>query len=351
MHAFRFRRFVVVIAVLVAAPVSSAAASAARPAAAPNAYTVTKLVADQAGKAPKSDPDLVDPWGMTSSASGPWWVSDRATSRSTIYTLDGTKNALVVSTGGQPTGVVFNPKSAEFDGNSYLYATLGGGIEGWKAADGTHTILYVDHSVFGTVYTGLTIGTNSSGDFLFAADFHDAEIDVFDASFHPASVAGRFLDPSLPAGYAPFNVQNLGGFIYVTYALQDPTGTHDVPGPGHGIVDQFDADGILLNRIATGGALNSPWGLAVAPTVWGKFSNDLLVGNHGNGRINAYHVKGAAWAHHGVLDLPKGTPLKIAGLRAIALGNGGNGGPVDHLFFTAGPKLGARGLFGYVAAE
>jgi uncharacterized protein (TIGR03118 family) len=182
----------------------------------------------------------------------------------------------------------------------------------------------VDNSASGAVYTGLAIGNNGSGDFLYAANFSDGRIDVFDTTFAATTLAGLFTDPNLPAGYAPFNIQNLGGTLYVTYVGQN----------GAGIVSAFDLNGSLLRRVTTGGALSSPWGLALAPGAFGEFSNALLVGNHGDGRINAFDPLTGDLL--GSLSDIGGNPIEIYGLWGLLFGNGGNGGDLNKLYFTAG---------------
>jgi len=185
-------------------------------------------------------------------------------------------------------------------------------------------ILTVDNSTSGAVYTGLAIGNNGSGDFLYAANFSQGRIDVFDTAFGATTLAGSFTDPNLPAGYAPFNIQNLGGTLYVTYVGQN----------GAGIVSAFDLNGSLLRRVTTGGALSSPWGLALAPADFGEFSNALLVGNHGDGLINAFDPLTGVLL--GSLSDIGGNPIEIYGLWGLLFGNGGNGGDLNKLYFTAG---------------
>jgi uncharacterized protein (TIGR03118 family) len=187
------------------------------------------------------------------------------------------------------------------------------------------------------------MGNNGSGFFLYAADFHNARIDVFDSNFHSAFLPGNFTDPGLPAGYAPFNVQMLNGKLYVTYALVDASG-QVVAGAGNGIVTAFDLNGSFIGRVATGGALNSPWGLDIAPAGLGSFANDLLVGNFGDGTINAYDPVSNLFL--GQLSSAPGTPLVLDGLWALINGNGGSGGNANQLYFTAGINGGKDGLFG-----
>jgi len=348
----RVRNLGILIVIVVGLVAPDASAGPAHAAAAANSYKVVKLVADQAGKAKKTDTDLVNPWGMADSATSPWWVADHGTNRATIYGSDGTKATLVVSMQGPPTAAVFNPNAGEFRGNQFLFSTSDGLIEGWTASDGVSAAEFVNNSASQAEYMGLALDTSADGDFLYAADFHNGVIQVFDSNLNERSLgAGAFVDPALPSGYEPYSLQDPGGgILYVTYVPKDASG-QPLPGAGHGIVDAFDAAGVLLNRVATGGALNLPWGIAVAPSIWGAFHGDLLISNNGNGRINAYTVVGAAWKHVGVLKLATGKVLTIAGLRGLGFGNGGSAGAITRLYFTAGPAGGAHGLFGYVSTS
>ena len=191
--------------------------------------------------------------------------------------------------------------------------------------------------------------------FLYATDFHNGAVDIFDSSFHAVTIPGAFTDPSLPPGFAPFGIQNIGGTIYVTYALQDDDAEDDVAGGGHGFVDAFDLDGNLLRRVASRGRLNSPWGLAIAPANFGEFSTDLLVGSFGDGHIDAFDLEksqgNGEFQQNGQLHGAGGQPLAIDGLWAIAFGNGAAAGPDTTLFFTAGPQEESHGLFGKINAS
>ena len=200
----------------------------------------------------------------------------------------------------------------------------------------------MDNSAFGAVYKGLALGNNGSGNFLYAANFSSGTIDVFDSNFSPTSLSGSFTDPNLPAGYAPFNIQNLGGSLYVTYAMQN-----GASGLGQGYVNIFDLNGNFLRRLISQGPLNSPWGLALAPAKFGTYSNALLVANVGDGYINAFDpVTGNLL---GTLTDRKGNPIIIEGLRGLIFGNGGNGGDPNKLYFTAGLGGAQHGLFGSLA--
>jgi uncharacterized protein (TIGR03118 family) len=322
-------------------------------------YQQTNLVSDGFVKAITTDSNLKNPWGISFSATGPFWVSNNGTGVASLYNGSGQIQTLVVSipplAGGTapsaPTGQVFNifrsNNSFQLTSNNpavFIFATEDGTISGWNG--GTAAILKVDNSASGAVYKGLAIGNNITGDFLYAANFTGNRIDIFDSNFAPASLSGSFTDPNLPAGYAPFNIQNLGGQLFVTYAVQD--GKDDKPGPGNGIVDVYDTSGNLVKRLISNGVLNSPWGLALAPDKFGEFSKDLLVGNFGDGKINAFDpVSGALL---GTLTKPDGSDIVNDGLWGLIVGNGGNGGDMNTLYFTAGLNDEADGLFGSIAS-
>ena len=329
-------------------------------------YLQTNLVSDIPGLALATDPNLQNPWGIASSATSPLWVADNRTGVATLYNGDGVANALVVTVaptfGGAapatPTGQVFNGTSS-FEVSPgiparFIFATEDGTISGWNpSASATQAILEHDSSAAGDVYKGLAIGNNGERDFLYAANFHHGDVDVIDSSFSPVALAGSFTDPNLPAGYAPFNVQTIGGQLFVTYALQDAGGEDDLPGPGHGFVDVFDLNGNLVQRLISGGQLNSPWGLTMAPANFGAFGGDLLVGNFGDGTINAFDP--VSGAYQGTLEDSNGDPLVNPGLWGLRFGNGGNGGNTDALFFTAGipgpdGAIEDHGLFGRIVA-
>lgn len=328
---------------------------AAEPAA---AYVIDNLVSDLPGVAATVDPNLVNPWGLVHSATSPWWVSDNGTGVSTLYNGAGhpfpLASPLVVTIpvpgGGAsaPTGVVFNSTSS-FGGNKFIFATEDGTIAAWS---GGSTAALKDITTDNAVYKGLAIGNDGTRNLLYATDFHNGAVKVFDSGFTQTTVPGGFTDPTLPTGYAPFGIQNIGGKLYVTYAKQDAAAHDDEAGPGHGFVDEFDTNGNLLKRIASDDTLNSPWGLALAPNDFGPFSNDLLVGNFGDGRINAFDLSTDTLV--GQLDDGHGNPLVIEGLWGLGFGNGGNAGPTDFLYFTAGiPGPGDiedHGLFGFIAA-
>jgi uncharacterized protein (TIGR03118 family) len=258
-----------------------------------------------------------------------------------------------MSIGGHPTGIVFNGStgfiahSAGKSGPSrFLFATEDGVIAAWAPdVDLTHAIRVVNHSASGTNYKGLALSGAGRGQLLYAADFHHARIDVFDSSFHPVSLStGAFMDPRLPAGFAPFGIQAIGGDIYVTYAKQDAARSDEVAGPGLGYVDVYTPGGSLIRRVASGGRLNAPWGLALAPAGFGSYSNALLVGNFGDGRINAFQP--TSGNPLGPLNDASGRPIRIDGLWGMQFGNGIASQPVNTLFFASGPDDESHGLYG-----
>ncbi len=334
-----------------------------------NAFLQTNLVSDQAGVAQITDPLLINAWGIAlSPTGGAFWVSDNSTGKTTLYTGDvaGSKFAnagLVVSGLGDPTGQVFNNTTDFKISNgtasgvaAFIFVSEDGSITAWNPAvpppaPSTQAQLVVPAST--AVFKGVTIANNTigttTGNFLYAADFHNNKIDVFDGTFKAATLAGNFTDPNLPAGFAPFNIDNLGGKLYVTYAKQDADQHDDVSGAGNGFVDVFDTSGKFQQRLVSGGALNSPWGLTIAPAGYGQFGGDLLVGNFGDGRINAYDPTSGSFA--GTLKNTDGDPLTIGGLWGLSFGNGVTAGDKSTLYFSAGPDGEAHGLFGSLKAS
>jgi uncharacterized protein (TIGR03118 family) len=357
------RRIWLTLALLLAAGIGTIGSLPAH--AATNTFQQINLVSDIDGMALTTDPDLVNPWGISHSATSPFWVSDNGTGVSTLYNGAGAKLALTVTipppagsaagTKAKPTGQVFNG-STDFvvtgvngSGPSrFIFATEDGTISGWNpAADPTNAILAVDNSGAEAIYKGLAIGANASGNFLYAANFHAGTIDVFDKDFHQVQLSGSFADPNIHTGFAPFNIQNLAGNLYVTYAKQDADGEDDVAGPANGYVDVFDTDGNLLHRVATRGRLNSPWGLAIAPASFGAFAGDLLVGNFGDGRINVIDPVSGEFLDQ--LRDAHNRAITIDGLWGLIVGNGSSGGDADKVYFTAGPDDETHGLFGALA--
>ena len=327
--------------------------------AAVNGYLVRNLVSDIPNLADHTDPNLVGAWGISESAASPFWIADAGSGLSTLYTTNGTAIPLVVhipgaggSARGIPTGTVFNGSTgfevAPGKPAAFLFDTLDGTISGWNSTvDRTHAVVKVDNSGIGASYTGLAMGTSGSITYLYAANFHSGKIEVYNSTFTPVSLLNAFQDSMLPAGYAPFNIQNLGGNLYVAYALQNASKSFAAGGPGTGYVDVFSPSGALMHRLISQGPLNSPWGLAIAPATFGVFANDLLVGNFGDGTVNAFNP--ATGAFQGTVNDVLGTPVVIPNLWALQVGNGGSGGDPNAVYFTAGipgPDNGNHGLFG-----
>jgi uncharacterized protein (TIGR03118 family) len=316
-------------------------------------YTQTNLVSDLPGAA-IVDASLVNPWGMASAATSPIWVANNRTGFITLYTVDPatnvpSKSGLTVSIpgDGSVTGLAFSTAAGAFNGDIFLFVSEDGTVSGWRGALGTAAeTLQLGSSQ--NVYKGVADGTIAGNLYLYAANFRSAHIDVIKGSAAYPSLTGSFTDPNLPSGYAPFNIQNIGGQLYVTYALQDAAKHDDVPGAGHGLVNKFDLNGNLVARLISGGALDSPWGLALAPSNFGDFSNALLVGNFGDGTINAFNASNGAFL--GTIRNSVGVQIVVQGLWGLMFGNGGNGGATNALFFTAGiPGSGTiedHGLFG-----
>ena len=304
--------------------------------------TRSDLVSDQPGAATQ-DKNLVNAWGIAFNPAGPAWVSNNGSATTTVYDATG-KLLLTVSlpaaAGAKdpaaPTGQVFNA-SAGFSGDKFILADEGGTIAGWQPKAGAQ--VRVDSTARGAVYKGLAI----SGARLYATDFHNGKVDVFDDAYAPVTGSCAFADASLPAGFAPFGIQELGGTIFVTYAKQDDAAHDDVKGAGLGYVDAFDTDGNLLGRVASAGALSSPWALALAPASFGPIAGKLLVGNFGDGAVNVYDVDASRdfrGRRLGALLDASGTKLAIDGLWALAVS------PSGTLFFSAGPGGEQHGAFG-----
>ncbi|HYU65386.1 MAG TPA: TIGR03118 family protein [Jatrophihabitantaceae bacterium] len=323
-------------------------------------YTQTNLVSDQPGVAQTMDPNLVNPWGMSRSATSPIWVSDNGTDVATLYNGDvngspvGIQGLVVSIPGGAPTGQVFNdvsttnPTAFNLPGTTtaarFMFIGEDGDLSAW--AGGTAATLV--HHTDDAIYKGLAIAHSPSGPMLLAANFHDNRIDVFDSTFAPVSAAGMFSDPGLPQGYAPFNVAEIGGQVYVSYAKQDADAEDDVAGPAHGFIDVFTDSGAFIERLVSHSVLNSPWGMTIAPANFGQFSGDLLVGNFGDGRIHAFDPNTGEVL--GTLRGTSGKPLAIDGLWALIVGDPVIGG-TDAVLFSAGPDDETHGLFGVLRAS
>jgi uncharacterized protein (TIGR03118 family) len=326
-------------------------------------YRQTNLVSDVPGLAQFTDPDLVNPWGLIASSASPWWVADNGTGLSTLYNGSGQKQALVVTVAklpgdpdpATPTGIVFNG-SADFQlvpgvpttAARFIFVTEDGTISGWNpTVNATNSILKVNNS--GTaIYKGVTIAQTGGNNFLYAANFFGGTVDVFDKNYAAVTLpAGAFTDPDLPEGFAPFNVQNISGNVYVAFAKQNEDRDEEVAGKKLGFVDVFDGAGVLLQRFENHPSMNAPWGLALAPsTGFGKSSGKLLVGMFGSGQIATFDPATGDFA--GLLRDRHGRPIQIDGLWALRFGNGAAAGPTTTLFFTAGIDDEEHGLFGTI---
>ena len=331
-----------------------------------NAYIVRNLVSDIPDLGDYTDPHLIGAWGISESGSSPFWISDAGSGFSTLYSSSGSVIPLVVtippskSTGttgtGTPTGTVYNATTgftiATGDAAAFIFDTLDGTISGWNhTVNASEAQVMVDNSATGAVYTGLAIGTNGSNTYLYAANISAGTIDVFDSTYSPVTLPNAFQDANLPAGYVPFNIQNLGGNLYVAYALQNTSKTFIAPDAGNGYVDVYSTAGTFMSRLVSGGQLNAPWGLAIAPANFGDYANDLLVGNFGDGAVNAFNPTTGAYI--ATLNNVDGTPIVIPNLWALQAGNGGSGGDANAVYFTAGipgPDNGNHGLLGRLQA-
>jgi uncharacterized protein (TIGR03118 family) len=326
----------------------------------PGTYAVHDLNSDLTGVATHQDPDLQNGWGIAEPSTGPWWVADNGTDKSTLYDAEGTKQGLIVSiVNGAPTGIVFNGgpgfvvSATDLSGITksgparFIFASESGTISGWSpAVDATNSVVGV--TTAGAVYKGLALADGQ----LYATDFVGGKVDVFNSSFGAVTAPGGFVDPKLPAGYAPFGIAAVSGKLVVTFAKQEPGSEDELHHQGFGVVDEFDTNGNLISRIATHGQLNAPWGIALAPAGFGPFSGDLLVGNFGDGRINAFARQGdGSWERVGGLRDSSGRAISIDGLWGIGFGNNGVAGPSTTLYFAAGPNEEAHGLFGSITAN
>jgi uncharacterized protein (TIGR03118 family) len=343
-------------------------------------YAVTNLVSDIKGLGATTDLVLQNAWGVAfSPAASPFWVVDNATGCSTLYDGQGTKVARQVKIplpGGTipssacqhvnpahppsqspaaPTGIVWNATTSQTTGflvpgttlpASFIFATENGTISAWASGltPADAAVLAADVPAAGAVYKGLVFGTNPNGVFLFATNFHAGTVAVFDHAYHQVTTDGEFEDPAIPPGFAPFGIQNIEGDLFVTYAKQDAQKHDDVAGRGNGFVDVFDTEGHLLRRLVAHGQLNSPWGVARASYAFGRFSGDVLIGNFGDGTINAFDSDGN---FRGTLKGPDSKPIVIGGLWTLTLGGGSNSSS-DTLYFTAGPNDETDGLFGTI---
>jgi uncharacterized protein (TIGR03118 family) len=318
-----------------------------------SSFSVTPLVTNNqaANAAQITDSHLVNAWGIAYSAPSPFWVSDNGTGLATLYNVNPITNVttaqgLVVSIpgDGSVTGQVFN-STAGFNGDRFLFVSEDGTISGWRGAIGTTA--EVLQSPSDANYKGAALATISGNTYLYAANFHSGAIDILKGTAGAPDLMGRLTDPGIPNGYAPFNIQLLGGKLYVTYALQGP-GKDEQAGPGLGFVSVFDTQGNFLGRVGSNGALNAPWGLAIAPASFGSFAGDLLVGNFGDGTINAFDLSTDNFV--GQLKGTNGQPLVIDGLWGLTPGNDTAAGNSNSIYFSAGPQDESNGLFGVINA-
>jgi uncharacterized protein (TIGR03118 family) len=321
-------------------------------------FMQTNLVSDIPGRAMLTDPNLVNPWGVSFGASGPFWVSDQAAGKSTLYSVTAAGVSAVplivnipqsANPPGGPTGQVAGNPDFQVGGQNaaFLFANLDGSISAWTPALGTQAKVVMPTQ--GAVYTGLAIGGPSGSSMLYAANNVTGKIDIFDKNYNKVMLPGTFTDPATPAGLVPFNVQNLNGKLYVTYATPGP-GPDKAP-VGSGSVSIYNLDGTLFQHVADGGKLASPWGVALAPDNFGEYSNALLVGNFNgqHGEINAFDP--ATGAYLGTLEDAAGNAIRNPDLWALTFGNGGSGGLKDTLYFTAGIDDETHGLFGAISAS
>lgn len=330
----------------------------------PTAYLATDLVSDQPGVARVLDPHLINAWGVSlNQAGGAFWVSSAGAGLSTLYTGDVNgstfnKAALEVTIpGGEPTGQVFNGTTDFVVSNGtvsrpalFIFASTSGMVTGWNPAVTPATTAKPGFTTTDdAIYTGIALANNGAGNFLYLADFHNAKVDVLDGQFHLTHLAGNFTDAHLPHDFAPFNVAAIGGKLYVAYAKQDADAEDEVTGQGRGFVSVFDLNGNFLERLVNRGRLNAPWAMVQAPTNFGEFSGDLLVGNLGDGKINAYDPETGHF--EGVLWFRNGKPLVIDGLWGLAFGNGRTAGDSNTLYYAAGPDDETHGLFGKITAN
>jgi len=311
-------------------------------------YAQTNLVANVAGVANHTDSQLSNPWGISFLPGNPFWIANNNGGTSTLYDAQGNKQALVVGipsasvnpcSPGCPTGTVAN-SSSYFNGGAFIFDTEDGIIANWTGANNAVTV--VDNSPNGAVYKGLALISNASGTFLLAANFRSGEVDVFDRTFSPAKLAGSFTDPNLPEGFAPHGIHVIGSQVYVAYAMQDAAKHDPTTGAGSGRVDVFDLNGNFVKTFASGGTLNAPWGVVETPASFGTFSNAILVGNFGDGIMNAFDPNTSKFL--GQVSDTNNHPIINAGLWDMVFGAGGTGDP-NTLYFTAGGSDQTQGLF------
>jgi uncharacterized protein (TIGR03118 family) len=357
-------------------------------------YAQTNLVSNESGIAPVTDPQLINPWGISRGSGSPWWISDQRTGLSTLYDGAGVKQSLIVTIPpadptnkntptGTPTGTIFNGSQTDFllaPGKPalFLFSTNDGTIAGWNPAVAATLAVIVAKTTDGSSYTGLTSAFINGKPFLYAANFNKGRVDVYDNAFHVVqlskehvndnssdgdgqSAENAFMDERLPHGYVPFNVQAIGNDIVVTYALHEEGARFETDGPGLGFVDIYSSSGRLLQRLEHGDWLNAPWGVALAPLDFGRFSHDLLIGQfagggdtQSSGFIAAYDLTTGKF--DGLLQDASGKPLAINGVWALSPGNvsptnnDAAAAPAAEVYFTAGPNHTTGGLLGYLTS-
>ncbi len=343
-------------------------------------YQVTNLVSNVTGAAKTTDPNLVDAWGLARSSSSPWWISDNVTGLSTLYDGSGDIIPLVVTIPAATKGATGSPTGAIYNGSTgfqlapgkpavFLFCTNDGTISGWNpGVNPTQAVIMASKP--NAIYPGATLATWNGNEYLYAANVFSRTIDVYDSNFKPVSMPDHafripdhgddfdadhvkgseslfhFLHTSQGKGYAPHNVQNIGGVLYVAYTYQD-SNFNETFGPGMGFVVSFTPDGRFIRAFEYGPWFNSPWGLTIAPNDFGSFSHTLLVGNLGNGQILGFNLEDGSFV--GTLADQNGTTIAIDRLWALSFGNGGKAGPYNTLYFTAGPNNETQGLFGSIA--
>jgi len=328
-------------------------------------YTQTNLVTSMKSlKAKVHDANLLNPWGLVQGPT-PFWISDNNAGVSTLY--DGKGKIFTVDVGKRkvpfvvtipppgsgtasatPSGIVFNGTTADFGGDLFIFSAEDGTISGWQETDGTGAVLHVDNSAVptadtGAVYKGLAIATLNGHQFIYATNFRSGKVDVFDGAYNPASLTGTFTDPSPITGFAPFGITLLGGNLWVSYAMQDAAKHDPMHQVGAGYIDIFSTDGVFMERFATGGNLNAPWGMVLTPSTFGPLGGDYWIGNFGDGNINAFNSMGTPV---GQPTDKHGKPLNVDGLWALVFGNGSNNASTTSLYFTAGPNMESEGIFG-----
>lgn len=322
-------------------------------------FQVINLVTDDqtAHPAQLTDPLLVNAWGISSSGASPFWVSSNGKAVAEVYRVNPTTNVTTIAAppapvnivgSGTVTGQAFANVAGNFNGDTFLFVTEGGQLVGWRNALSPNSEVLQDNSGANSIYKGAAFTASGGNAYVYAADFRNNRIDVLKGNAGAPSLPGNFTDPGLPAGYAPFNVAKLGNTVFVAYAKVDTITFDEIAGAGLGFVSAFDTNGNFLGRIASQGSLNAPWGLAIAPSTFGEFAGDLLVGNFGDGLISAFDL--TAGTFEGLLLDTTGNPLAIDGLWGLLPGNNGNGGSSEKLYFAAGPDDESHGLFGVIVA-